>query len=40
VRREGEWSIGLLYADSLENWETVYDDPETEVACGNVQAWD
>jgi hypothetical protein len=39
VRREGEWSIGLLYADSLESWRTVYDDPETELACGNVRPW-
>jgi hypothetical protein len=39
VRREGEWSVGLLYADSLESWQTVYDDPEAEMACGNVQAW-
>jgi hypothetical protein len=39
VRREGEWSIGIVYADSLENWKTVYDDPEAELACGNVQAW-
>jgi hypothetical protein len=40
VRREGEWSIGIVYADSLENWRTVYDDPETELACGNVEPWD
>jgi hypothetical protein len=40
VRRDGEWSIGIVYADSLENWETVYDDPEAELACGNVQPWD
>jgi hypothetical protein len=40
VRREGEWSIGIVYADSLESWRTVYDDPEAELACGNVQAWD
>jgi hypothetical protein len=40
VRREGEWSIGIVYADSLENWETVYDDPEAELACGNVERWD
>jgi hypothetical protein len=39
VRRDGEWSIGIVYADSLENWQTVYDDPEAELACGNVQAW-
>jgi hypothetical protein len=39
VRREGAWSIGLLYADSLENWKTVYADPETEIAFGNVQPW-
>ena len=38
VRREGEWSIGIVYADSLERWETVYADPETELACGNVEA--
>ena len=40
VRREGEWSIGIVYADSLESWKTVYADPETELACGNVQPWD
>jgi hypothetical protein len=40
VRREGEWSVGIVYADSLESWRTVYDDPENELACGNVQAWD
>jgi hypothetical protein len=40
VRREGEWSIGIVYADSLENWRTVYGDPESELACGNVQPWD
>ncbi|MGH3028430.1 MAG: hypothetical protein ACRDMW_07735 [Gaiellaceae bacterium] len=40
VRREGEWSIGIVYADSLANWKTVYSDPETELACGNVQPWD
>jgi hypothetical protein len=39
VRREGEWSIGIVYADTLENWETAYDDPEADLACGNVQAW-
>jgi hypothetical protein len=39
VRRDGEWSIGIVYADSLESWKTVYDDPEAELACGNVQAW-
>lgn len=39
VRREGEWSIGIVYADSLANWKTVYSDPETELACGNVQPW-
>ena len=39
VRREGEWLIGIVYADSLENWKTVYDDPEAELACGNVQPW-
>jgi hypothetical protein len=39
LRREGEWSIGIVYADSLANWKTVYSDPETELACGNVQAW-
>ncbi len=39
VRREGEWSIGIVYADSLANWKTVYDDPEAELACGNVQPW-
>jgi hypothetical protein len=39
VRRDGEWSIGIVYADSLENWETVYDDPEAELACGNVEPW-
>jgi hypothetical protein len=40
VRREGEWWIGALYADSRENWKTVYADPETELACGNAQPWD
>jgi hypothetical protein len=39
VRREDEWSIGIVYADSFANWKTVYDDPESELACGNVQAW-
>lgn len=39
VRREGEWSIGLVYADSIEAWNGVYTDPEAEMACGNVQAW-
>jgi hypothetical protein len=39
VRREGRWSIGLVYADSIENWRTVYADPRAEMACGNVQAW-
>jgi hypothetical protein len=39
VRREGEWSIGIVYADALENWETVYADPESELACGNVEPW-
>jgi hypothetical protein len=39
VRREGEWSIGIVYADSLEKWKTVHDDPEAELACGNVQPW-
>jgi hypothetical protein len=39
VRREGEWSIGIVYADTRENWETVYDDPQAELACGNVQPW-
>jgi hypothetical protein len=39
VRREGEWWIGIVYADSLEKWKAVYDDPEAELACGNVQAW-
>ena len=39
VKREGEWSIGIVYADTLENWETVYDDPEAELACGNVKPW-
>lgn len=40
VRRDGEWSIGIVYADSLDRWKTVYDDPEAELACGDVQAWD
>ena len=40
VRREGDWSIGIVYADSLENWKAVYDDPRAELACGNVEAWD
>ena len=39
VRRQSEWSIGIVYADSLANWKSVYDDPETELACGNVQPW-
>jgi hypothetical protein len=39
VRRQSEWSIGIIYADKLANWKTVYDDPETELACGNVQPW-
>jgi hypothetical protein len=39
VRREGKWSIGIVYADSLANWKTVYSDPETELACGNVKPW-
>ena len=39
VRREGEWSIGIVYADSLANWKTVYSDPESELACGNVEPW-
>jgi hypothetical protein len=39
VRREGEWSIGIVYADSLDRWKGVYADPEAELACGNVQAW-
>ena len=37
-RREGEWSIGIVYADSLANWKTAYSDPES-ATCGNVQAW-
>jgi hypothetical protein len=40
VRREGEWAIGIVYVDSIERWKTVYADPEAELACGNVQAWD
>ena len=29
-RREGEWSIGIVYADRLANWKTAYSDPEIE----------
>jgi hypothetical protein len=39
VLREGEWSNGLDFADSIQGWKRQYDDPETELACGNVQAW-
>jgi hypothetical protein len=40
VLRDGEWSVGLLFADSLERWRRVYDDPEAQLACGNVRPWE
>ena len=39
VLRDGEWSIGLVFADSIERWGRVYDDPESQLACGNVRPW-
>ena len=39
VFRDGAWSIGVLYADSVENWKREYADPAAELACGNVQEW-
>lgn len=40
VRREGTWSIGMIFADSSSGWRKQFDDPRAELACGNVQAWD
>jgi len=40
VRREGKWSIGMVFADSSSGWRKQFDDPRAELACGNVQAWD
>jgi hypothetical protein len=39
VRREGEWRIGMLFADTEAGWERQFDDPRSELACGNVRAW-
>ncbi|MGH3058507.1 MAG: hypothetical protein ACRDPP_09715 [Gaiellaceae bacterium] len=39
VLRDGEWSIGLVFADSIDRWKTQYSEPESQLACGNVQAW-
>lgn len=40
VRREGKWSIGMVFADSSSDWRKQFDDSRAELACGNVQAWD
>ncbi len=40
VFRDGTWSIGVLYADSVEAWGSQFANPETELACGNVQEWE
>lgn len=39
VRREGTWSVGMLFADTEAGWKRQLDDPRAELACGNVQAW-
>jgi hypothetical protein len=39
VRREGEWSVGMLFADTEAGWRKQFASPRTEIACGNVQAW-
>jgi hypothetical protein len=40
VRREGEWSVGMLFADTEDGWKEQLASPRTELACGNVQAWE
>jgi hypothetical protein len=40
VQREGEWSIGMLFADTEAGWKRQFDDPRAQLACGNVQPWD
>jgi hypothetical protein len=39
VRREGEWSVGMLFADTEDGWKRQFSDPRSQLACGNVQAW-
>jgi hypothetical protein len=40
VRRDGEWRVGMLFADTEEGWKEQFADPRTELACGNGQPWD
>ena len=39
VWRDGDWRIGMLFADTEEGWKRQFADPEAELACGNVEAW-
>ncbi|MGH3042720.1 MAG: hypothetical protein ACRDNG_13465 [Gaiellaceae bacterium] len=39
VRREGQWGVGMLFADTESDWTKQFADPRAELACGNVRAW-
>jgi hypothetical protein len=39
VRREGEWFLSVVFADSVRAWQTEFADPFAQLACGNVQPW-
>ena len=39
VMREGRWSVGLVYVDSVTAWRKEHRDPYRGIACGNVRAW-
>ena len=39
VMRDGQWSVGLVYADTVAAWQKEHRDPYRGIACGNVRAW-
>jgi hypothetical protein len=39
VQREGQWSVGMLFADTESGWRKQFANPRTELACGNIQPW-
>lgn len=39
VFREGEWRLGMYYADAVRACKKEFSDPLTQMACGNIRPW-
>jgi hypothetical protein len=39
VFRDGEWRLGMYYADAVRAWKKEFSDPLTQMACGNMRLW-